>query len=475
MKCKNDLMYVDERRNRFNELSFVLRCSGKDPLTRKPKVYVKTFKVPSELKGKKEIEAFRMQIQVEWKSEVAKLSANAIAPNGKILFIDFARRYVEHIIVADPQAYNHYVTCKSHLKILEDKLGAYKLSELTPQIIQNFYDWLGVRTYKKSKVTVKASLRGFIGSKGISLRSVAEACQIAHTTLFAALKVGRNTSKETVLKICNYLKVPFSNYFTIIEQESLYSWSANNGVKVFVHGVLHEAVRQGLIEHNYASSEYIRPVSGKKGRREILESKEELAQFVKCIMQEPDIRKRVAFSLYIYLGLRNAEVAGLSWDNINFSKNLIHIEKNTLFVRGFGTVTKSTKSANSNRVIGIPSGLAQLLAEYKAWWNNEKVNHGDLWANTNKLFVQNNGNDMNGTTLAHWLREWEEKNGLKKVTPHGLRHTNITMQIANGVDIKTVSARAGHNDIQTTLNIYSHYSAEADKKATDTIDKLLKI
>lgn len=154
---------------------------------------------------------------------------------------------------------------------------------------------------------------------------------------------------------------------------------------------------------------------------------------------------------------------------------MIHIEKNTLFVRGFGTVTKSTKSANSNRVIGIPSGLAQLLAEYKSWWDNEKVNHGDLWASTNKLFVQNNGSDMNGTTLAHWLREWEEKNGLKKVTPHGLRHTNITMQIANGVDIKTVSARAGHNDIQTTLNIYSHYSAEADKKATDTIDKLLKI
>ena len=452
MKRKNDLMYVDERRNRFNELSFVLRCSGKDPLTRKPKVYVKTFKVPSELKGKKEIEAFRMQIQVEWKSEVAKLSANAIAPNGKILFIDFARRYVEHIIVADPQAYNHYVTCKSHLKILES-----------------------VRAYKKSKVTVKASLRGFIASKGISLRRVAEACQIAHTTLFAALEVDRNTSKETALKICNYLKVPFVDYFAIIEQELPYSWSANNGVKVFVHGVLHEAVRQGLIEHNYASSEYIRPVSGKKGRREILESKEELAQFVKCIKQEPDIRKRVAFSLYIYLGLRNAEVAGLSWDNINFSKNLIHIEKNTLFVRGFGTVTKSTKSANSNRVIGIPSGLAQLLAEYKSWWDNEKVNHGDLWASTNKLFVQNNGSDMNGTTLAHWLREWEEKNGLKKVTPHGLRHTNITMQIANGVDIKTVSARAGHNDIQTTLNIYSHYSAEADKKATDTIDKLLKI
>ena len=59
------------------------------------------------------------------------------------------------------------------------------------------------------------------------------------------------------------------------------------------------------------------------------------------------------------------------------------------------------------------------------------------------------------------------------MTLHGLRHTNITMQIINGMDIKTVSSRAGHKDIQTTLNIYSHYTNESDKKASDLIGQLL--
>lgn len=469
-----DLMHVEERYNRFNELSFVLRCSGKDPVTRKNKVYVKTFKVPPELKSKKEVETFRMQIQTYWKSEVEKKSVLGAVADNKIKFIDFAKQFVENIIIFNKQAYNYYSTYKSYLKILDENLGSYYLSELTPPVLQNFFVWLSTRTYTKTTVTVKTSLRELIEIKRLTLTSVAEACQISYTTLIAALTVGRTTSKTTATRLSSYLKVPLEKYFTVTEEKKLYSWSANNGIKTFIHCVLQEAVRQRLIEHNYASKDYIRPVTGTKGKREILDDKEDIEQFIKCIKTEPDIRKRVAFSLYIYLGLRNAEVAGLSWSNIDFTENELHIEKNTLYIRGFGTVTKDTKTANSNRIISIPNTLVELLKEYKVWWDNEKQNHGDLWANTDKLFVQNNGKDMTGMTLAHWLSVWQKKNGLKHVSPHGLRHTNITLQIANGVDIKTVSARAGHNDIKTTLNIYTHYSKQADKKAAETIDDLLK-
>ncbi len=80
---------------------------------------------------------------------------------------------------------------------------------------------------------------------------------------------------------------------------------------------------------------------------------------------------------------------------------------------------------------------------------------------------------MANSTIAIWLKKFQSENNLKRVTLHGLRHTNITMQIVNGVDIKTVSARAGHSDIQTTLNIYSHHTNESDKYASDMIENLL--
>ena len=82
---------------------------------------------------------------------------------------------------------------------------------------------------------------------------------------------------------------------------------------------------------------------------------------------------------------------------------------------------------------------------------------------------------MAGSTIRTWLTDFTQRNGLKHVTPHGLRHTNITLQIDNGVDIKTVSARARHQKVQTTLDIYTHRTARADKQAASIIDKILTI
>jgi len=48
------------------------------------------------------------------------------------------------------------------------------------------------------------------------------------------------------------------------------------------------------------------------------------------------------------------------------------------------------------------------------------------------------------------------------------------MQLVSGVDIKTVSARAGHARASTTSDIYSHYLKEPDYYASQVIDKIFK-
>ena len=47
---------------------------------------------------------------------------------------------------------------------------------------------------------------------------------------------------------------------------------------------------------------------------------------------------------------------------------------------------------------------------------------------------------------------------------HDLRHTGITLQLENGANIKAVSARAGHSNIQVTGNIYAHCTQKMEKK-----------
>lgn len=467
------IMNITERKNRDGTISYQMRCSIKAANGFKSRV--KTVKPPSNITGKKAIKEWLHKEQLAWKDELSHRGSNYIVPHTDILFIDFAKQYNEQLLAYNPTGYAHYNANEAHIKTMTPKLGKYLLTEMTPPVIQSFCLWLMERRFDKYVITAKPALSILIGERHITLQSIADGCKIANTTLFSVLH-GENISMATATKVCDYLQIPLKQYFTVKKESKPYSYSANNGVKVFIHGVLHEAVRQGLIERNYASKDYIRPVTGTKGTKLILKNADEYKQFIERMNAEPDLRKKAAFACYIYLGLRNAEVAGLAWKNIDLEKNEIAIVQNTIYAgKKFGTVTKTCKTENANRLIGIPTALAEILKEYRAWWLQEQERLGDLWANTDKLFVTNTGKDMCGSTLANWLKAFEIKHSLKRVTPHGYRHSSITLQIANGIDVKTVSARAGHADIQTTLNIYSHYTKEADRQAAETIDRLLKV
>lgn len=64
------------------------------------------------------------------------------------------------------------------------------------------------------------------------------------------------------------------------------------------------------------------------------------------------------------------------------------------------------------------------------------------------------------------------RHNLPPVHVHSLRHTNATLLIANGTDIKTVSKRLGHANATTTGNIYTHAIKTADEKAAEALNDI---
>ena len=64
-----------------------------------------------------------------------------------------------------------------------------------------------------------------------------------------------------------------------------------------------------------------------------------------------------------------------------------------------------------------------------------------------------------------------EKIGLKHLRLYDLRHTNATLMLEYGVNIKVAQQRLGHASISTTMDIYSHVTEKIEKEAADKLDK----
>ena len=75
--------------------------------------------------------------------------------------------------------------------------------------------------------------------------------------------------------------------------------------------------------------------------------------------------------------------------------------------------------------------------------------------------------------LEHYNADKSEADKLPMIPFHRLRHTSATLLIAGHEDAKTVSARLGHAETSTTLNIYAHSLPEADKTAAATIENMI--
>lgn len=189
---------------------------------------------------------------------------------------------------------------------------------------------------------------------------------------------------------------------------------------------------------------------------------------------------RILFNLAIYGGLRKGELLALEWSDIDYENDTIKISKSTAVVSGV-QVTKEPKTKNSRRTVSIPHFLTLRIKKLRKDRIAYRLSLGDYWKGGEWLFIQDNGNQMSYSTpysafqdiLARYNADKEPGEQLPVIPFHGLRHTSATILIAGKQDVRTVSSRLGHAQASTTMNIYAHALKETDKKAADTLEKML--
>lgn len=189
---------------------------------------------------------------------------------------------------------------------------------------------------------------------------------------------------------------------------------------------------------------------------------------------------RVLFILAIYGGLRKGELLALEWSDIDFEADTISITKAVSVVAG-QQVTKCPKTKTSRRTVAIPHFLTLRLKALKVERIKYRLSLGDYWQGAEWVFIQENGKQMSYSTpysafhdtLVRFNEGKKEANPLPLIPFHGLRHTSATLMIASKQDVRTVSARLGHAQASTTMNIYAHALQETDRKAVAALENML--
>jgi integrase len=166
-------------------------------------------------------------------------------------------------------------------------------------------------------------------------------------------------------------------------------------------------------------------------------------------------------------------MCGLEWDDIDFENQMITVRRSSQYVSGKGIYTKETKTETSDRTIKLPAPAFEILKEYKVWQREERLKMGDEWISSDRIFTQYDGKPIHPDTISGWMRGFIAKTDLPQITIHSLRHTNITLLLAAGVPLRTVSYRAGHAQTSTTENLYAHAIKTADENAADALDDIL--
>ena len=234
--------------------------------------------------------------------------------------------------------------------------------------------------------------------------------------------------------------------------------------------MFNKAVRWGLLPYN--PCQRIDPPKLERKSKDIYDQ-QALGLFLHHLEGEDD-KYKLWTLLALTGGLRREEIFGLEWKHINFETATLRIEQASVYTPETGTILKGTKNKSSTRSISIPQSVVKLLKQHQLTQNEERLNIGDKWQESGRIFTQWDGKPGHPHSFNTWLRRFCINKKLPSISPHDFRHMAATYLITSGTDIRTVSGKLGHSRSSVTLDIYSHLVASAEQETANTMETFLQ-
>jgi integrase len=181
---------------------------------------------------------------------------------------------------------------------------------------------------------------------------------------------------------------------------------------------------------------------------------------IDLILEHSSEEMRNFLGISFFTGMRSGELLALKWEDIDFENETISITKT--IATG---IINSTKTVASERVI-------EMLEKAKEYFKRQQYITG---LKGEYIFLNNKGSFYTkNTSVNRRLKETLEKLYLPMRTLHNTRHTFASLMLNNGIDVMWVSNILGHENVQITLKIYSHFMKRDTKMKLPFLDKRYK-
>lgn len=358
---------------------------------------------------------------------------------------------------------------------INECIGHIRLDRIQPHHLISCYDKLQTNGRQKGN-TFKCDIdfSAFLKEKALSKSEFSRKAGVSQQVI-SSICAGRSVAEISAQKVAQTIGQEIDSLFSPARSvNSSLSGKTVLNYHRLISSILETAVKWQIIISNPCSR--VQPPKAEHKEARYLDDIEAMTILEKLEL-EP-LKYRTLFTLLLYSGMRRGEICGLTWEDVNLDNGIIDINKSSLYLPGKGVFDDKTKNVSSTRSIKIPSCVLSLLVDWKREQTFDMFRQGSAWigerTEARKIFTQTNGKPIHPCSVTDWFEKFIIRYNLPSACVHSLRHTNATLMIASGVDLRTVSKRLGHAQMSTTANIYTHAIRTADELASETIENILR-
>jgi integrase len=241
-------------------------------------------------------------------------------------------------------------------------------------------------------------------------------------------------------------------------------------IHVTLHKALKDAVADALIPRNVTEAVKAPRAKGKEVNSL---SPTQARAFLDAVRDASD-RFEALYVLAITAGLREGELLGLKWDDVELEAGKLAVRR-TLSEARSGRFFEAPKNGKG-RSIRLTKQAVEALRSHRKRQNEDRLRLGALWEYNGLVFPNRLGKPMNANNLYH--RDWKNllgRAGLsdRGFTFHALRHTFATTLLRQNVNPKIVQHQLGHATISQTMDTYSHVMPDMGNVAADALEAAL--